>query len=99
MADQPLMREPEVRWDPDKASTNFRKHKVSFEEAATALDDQLSVTKPDPDHSITENRFLTLGLSSRKRLILVAHTEDHEEIRIISARLPTRSERDAYENE
>lgn len=93
------MREPEVRWDPRKASANLRKHKVSFEEAATALHDQLSVTKPDPDHSIAENRFITLGLSSRQRLILVAHTEDTDEIRIISARLPTRNERNAYEND
>jgi len=98
MDEQAREPEPKVRWDPRKASANLRKHKVSFEEAATAFDDMLSVTKPDPDHSMTENRFLTLGLSSRQRLILVAHTEDSDEIRIISARLPTRSERDAYEN-
>ena len=60
MDEQGSGREPEVRWDPRKASANLRKHKVSFEEAATALDDKLSVTKPDPDHSIAENRFLTL---------------------------------------
>lgn len=98
MDEEGSQREPEVRWDARKASENFRKHKISFEEAATAMDDQLSVTKPDPDHSITENRFLTLGLSLRHRLILLAHTEDADEIRIMSARLPTRSERDAYEN-
>jgi uncharacterized DUF497 family protein len=92
------MPEPKVRWDPRKAWTNLRKHKVSFEEAATAFDDKLSVTKPDPDHSLTENRFLTLGLSFKHRLLLVAHTEDTDEIRIISARLPTRSERYAYED-
>jgi uncharacterized DUF497 family protein len=91
--------EPKVRWDPRKAWTNLRKHKVSFEEAATVFDDKLSVTKPDPDHSVSENRFLTLGLSFKHRLILLCHTEDPEEIRIISARLPTRSERDAYEDQ
>jgi uncharacterized DUF497 family protein len=71
----------------------FAKHKVSFDEAATAFDDCFSVTKADPDHSIAENRFLTLGLSCRHRLVLVAHTDDPGEISIISARLPTRSER------
>lgn len=98
MEKQSPAHEPEIRWDPHKASANLRKHGVPFEEAATALEDQLSLTKPDPDHSTSENRFLTLGLSSRQRLILVAHTEDPDEIRIISARLPTRSERNAYEN-
>jgi len=93
------VQEPKVRWDPRKSWTNLRKHKISFEEAATVLDNRLSMTKPDPDHSVTESRFLTLGLSSKHRLILVAHTEDPDEIRIISARLPTRSERYAYEND
>jgi hypothetical protein len=96
---QEPIQEPKVRWEPRKASINLRKHKVSFDEAATVLDDRLSITKPDPDHSIAENRFLTLGLSCRHRLVLVAHTEDPDEIRIISARMPTRSEQDAYENE
>jgi hypothetical protein len=91
--------EPEIRWDSRKAWANLRKHKVSFEEAATVLDDRMSVTKPDPDHSIAECRFLTLGLSCRHRLVLVAHTEDPNEIRIISARRPTRSERNAYESD
>lgn len=93
------IREPKVFWDPRKARANLRKHKVSFEEAETVLKDRLSTTKPDPDHSDSERRFLTLGLSCRRRLILVAHTEDPDEIRIISARPPMRSERDAYENE
>jgi len=88
---------PEIRWDPQKAWVNLRKHKVSFVEAASVFDDLLSVTKPDPDHSNEENRFLTFGLSFNQRLVLLCHTEDLDEIRIISARLPTRSERDAYE--
>jgi hypothetical protein len=93
------IQEPKVRWDPHKARTNLRKHKISFEEAATVFDDPLSVTKPDPDHSAAENRFLTLGLSFRHRLVLVAHTDDPDEIRMICARLPTRSEQYAYEDE
>ena len=91
--------EPKIRWDPRKARSNSRKHKISFEEAATVFEDRLSITKSDPDHSIEENRFLTLGLSFQHRLVLVAHTEDPDEIRIISARLPTRSERNAYEED
>jgi uncharacterized protein len=89
---------PKVRWDPRKARANLRKDNVTFEEPETVFTDGLSVTKLDPDHSSEERRFFTLGLSFNHRLILVAHTEDPGEIRIISARLPTRSERDAYEN-
>jgi uncharacterized DUF497 family protein len=96
---QEPMQEPEVRWNPRKAKANLRKHKVSFEEAATVFDDQLSVTKLDPDHSVMESRFLTLGLSFKHRLVLVCHTEEPDEIRIISARLPTRRERNAYEDQ
>ena len=97
------MDEPEsdlkIAWDEGKARSNLRKHKVSFEEAESVFDDPLSTTKPDPDHSSTENRFLTLRLSFKHRLLLVAHTDDPGEIRIISARLPTPGERDAYEND
>ena len=88
-----------IRWDPRKARSNAKKHGVSFEEAATVFDDRLSVTKYDPDHSIDENRFLTLGLSCNQRLVLIAHTDDPDELRIISARLPTAGERDAYESD
>jgi uncharacterized protein len=90
--------EPKINWDQRKAEANLRKHKVSFEEAETVFKDWFSVTKPDPDHSLSERRFLTVGLSFKQRLILVAHTEDSDELRIISARRPTRSERDAYES-
>ena len=90
--------EPKINWDPRKALANLRKHKVSFEEAESVFRDWFSVTKPDPDHSLSERRFLTLGLSFKQRLIFVAHTEDPDELRIISARRPTRSERDAYES-
>ena len=96
-AQEPLPKSGIV-WDLRKARSNLRKHKVSFEEAASVFDDWFSVTKPDPDHSIAENRFLTLGLSCNHRLVLVAHTDDSDGMRIISARLPTRSERHAYED-
>lgn len=84
-------------WDERKAATNLQKHAVSFEEAATAFADQLSLTIPDPDHSEREERFILLGLSYRNRLVVVVHTERHDDIRIISARKAVRTERRQYE--
>ena len=85
------------KWDSFKAKANLWKHGVSFEEASTALLDPLSRTDLDPDHSIDERRFITFGVSARQRLLVVAYTEDGEVIRLISARLATRSEREFYE--
>ena len=84
-------------WDPRKAVINLRKHRVSFEEATTALQDPLSATAFDPDHSVDENRFITFGISNRGRLLLVAHSEESDVIRIISARLVSKNERKIYE--
>lgn len=86
-------------WDHRKAAANRRKHKVSFEEAATAFADPLSLTIPDPDHSEDEDRFVLLGISYRNRLLVVVHTERGDNIRIISARKATRGERLQYEQE
>lgn len=87
----------ELEWDPWKALQNLRKHGVSFSEAATALGDPLSETAHDPAHSEEEDRYLTVGCSVQKRLLLVAHTERRNRFRIISARELTRTERKAYE--
>lgn len=87
----------DFEWDPKKAISNLRKHKVSFEEASTALRDPMAVTGADPDHSIGEFRYVTFGLSERGRLLVVAHTEQSETIRIISARLASRREKKIYE--
>jgi hypothetical protein len=84
-------------WDKKKAASNLRKHGVSFEEASTALRDNFSATGHDPDHSEDEDRFVTLGISLTGRLLAVAHTERGNNIRIISARLATKSERQIYE--
>ena len=84
-------------WDKKKAASNLRKHGVAFEEAATAFGDMLSLTTFDPDHSIDQDRFILLGASNRGRLLVVAHTEQSDTIRIISARLATRGERNIYE--
>lgn len=86
-------------WDEKKAVSNLRKHGVSFEEASTALRDSFSATAHDPDHSEDEDRFVTLGVSSIGRLLAVAHTERGNNIRIISARLATKSERQIYEED
>ncbi len=84
-------------WDKKKAAANLRKHDVAFEEASTAFGDTLSLTTFDPDHSIDEDRFILLGASNRGRLLVVAHTEQSDTIRIVSARLATRGERKIYE--
>ena len=84
-------------WDPKKAAANLKKHGVSFEEASTVFHDVLSVTGSDPDHSAEERRFVTFGNSSQGRLLVVAHSDEGEYIRIISARLVTRRERKIYE--
>lgn len=84
-------------WDAKKAHSNLRKHKVSFEEAATAITDPMAATGVDPDHSIGEFRYITFGISERGRLLVVAHTEQSDSIRIISARLARKGERKIYE--
>lgn len=84
-------------WDQRKAALNLKKHGVSFVEATTALRDPLSATARDPDHSVDESRFVTFGRSSKRRLLVVSHTERGEIIRIISARLAGRQERKIYE--
>lgn len=84
-------------WDKQKAASNLAKHKVSFEEAATVFGDPLSDTFDDPDHSAEERRFLIIGHSERGKLLFVSHTDSGENVRIISAREPTRVEREKYE--
>jgi hypothetical protein len=84
-------------WNPKKADANLRKHGVSFEEATTALRDDLAVTGHDPDHSMNEDRYVTFGVSTQDRLLVVAHTERRGVIRIINARPATKSERKIYE--
>ncbi len=84
-------------WDRRKASLNFKKHGIRFEEAATAFGDPLSFTIHDPDHSEDEDRFILMGQTQGKILVVVAHTDRSDTIRIISARPATRQERGKYE--
>jgi uncharacterized protein len=84
-------------WDAAKAKTNLRKHGVSFGEAASAFEDPLSITVSDPDHSAREDRFVLIGRSRQQHLVVVAHVERDETIRIISARAASPRERVTYE--
>ena len=87
----------QFEWDPEKAASNLRKHGVSFDEAATVFEDDLSLTGHDPDHSVGEIRLITFGVSSVGRLLVVSHAERSDRIRIISARPASRPERKLYE--
>ena len=80
-----------------KDSTNQRKHGVSFEEASTVFGDPLSITVPDPDDALDEERFVIVGMSSQRTLLIVVHTVRHERIRLISARAATKHEKRNYE--
>ena len=84
-------------WDEHKATTNVIQHAVSFEEATTVFGDPLSETFPDPDHSLDEDRFVIIGASDRGKILVVAHTDDGEVVRIITAREATYAERRSYE--
>jgi uncharacterized protein len=86
-----------IAWDQKKAKANLRKHGLDFNEAATVFSDPLSTTFPSEDHSESESRFLTIGLSAHQQIVVVAHTEDDNIIRIISARKATAQEKRFYE--
>ncbi|SLM28768.1 conserved hypothetical protein [Desulfamplus magnetovallimortis] len=84
-------------WDPNKARSNHGKHGISFEEATTVFNDPFFITFLDVEHSQNEERYITLGTSAGQRLLMIAHTERKEAIRIISARKATKNERRFYE--
>ena len=91
------MMEIDFDWNPEKEEINYRKHGISFQEATTVLEDLLSWTFPDPDHSGEEQRYLTMGVSSYDKLLVVSHTDRESKTRIISARKATKQERRYYE--
>jgi uncharacterized DUF497 family protein len=84
-------------WDIIKANANYLKHKVGFDEARTVFYDDLARIKPDPDNSISEQRYLIIGQSEKNRLLVVSFTDRYDKIRIINARKSTNSERRQYE--
>jgi uncharacterized DUF497 family protein len=91
--------EPQYEWDEDKAKTNWRKHRVSFQEGATVFNDPLVATQPDPDHSRDELRYIAIGRSVRGRVLVVAFTERGDNIRLISCRKATPREQRVYEED
>lgn len=86
-------------WDPEKARRNAGKHKVTFEEAATVFRDPFSLTLPDLEHSGTEERLIIVGLSDRRRLLVVSYVERGDTLRLISARTADADEKRDYEEE
>jgi uncharacterized protein len=84
-------------WGKPKAQQNWSKHKVTFEEAKTIFEDPLCVDLYDPDHSLDEESYLCIGMSSQRRLLIASYTEREDSTRLISAREVTREEREAYE--
>jgi uncharacterized protein len=89
----------EYEWDPEKDRVNREKHGISFAEASTVFLDPLAATVADERHSIEELRFRTVGYTATERLVLVAHTDRDDGIRIISARDATPRERRQYEQQ
>jgi uncharacterized DUF497 family protein len=84
-------------WDDEKAKANFKKHRVGFDEATTVFTDPFSVTIPDPEHSADEQRYVDIGNSDKGRVLVVVYTARGSNIRIISCRKATPSERAIYE--
>jgi uncharacterized protein len=84
-------------WDLRKARSNLAKHHVAFDEASTIFGNRLSLTIRDPDHSLVEERYVTIGRAVTGKLLVVVHTDRGDNIRIISARNASRRERKSYE--
>ena len=85
-------------WDPKKASRNLKLHKVSFEEATSVFTDPFALTFDDPEHSLDEQRYITIGTSKKHRILFLSHADRGEDqVRIISARPATRHEAYAYQ--
>ena len=91
-------------WDESKGRLNFEKHKITFDEATTIFTDPFLITFVDEFHSDKEERFISIGLSEKNRVLLAVHTEREEKqetivIRVISCRKATSTERKSYEKE
>ena len=86
-------------WDGTKATSNLKKHRVSFDEAVTVFYDPLAASFADPDHSDDESRLVTVGYSTQGRLLVVCHVERRGVVRLISARRATPPERRRHEGD
>jgi uncharacterized DUF497 family protein len=88
---------PHFEWNPEKAKVNLQKHQVNFDEASTIFDDPQFISFLDEEHSTDEERYITIGLSNKNRLLMVAHTDCNDNIWIISARKVTKHEEKFYQ--
>ncbi len=87
----------EFEWNEDKAKANLSKHGISFDEATTVFNDPFYVDFYDPDHSDDEDRYIMIGESQQRRLLIVSYTERRHKTRLISAREATKGEKETYE--
>ncbi|MBP7964670.1 MAG: BrnT family toxin [Caldilineaceae bacterium] len=87
----------EFEWNEDKAKANLSKHGISFNEATTVFNDPFYVDFYDPDHSDDEDRYIMIGESQQRRLLVVSYTERRRKTRLISAREATKGEKETYE--
>ena len=86
----------QFEWDAEKAASNLQKHRVAFQESTTIFDDPEFITVVDDEHSLDEDRYISIGMSNLGRLLMVAHTDRGGRIRIISAREATKREERFY---
>ena len=84
-------------WDPLKAKNNLLKHQVTFEEASSIFNDPQFITFLDDEHSTNEERYISIGISNRNRVLMVGHTERKDKVRIISARKAMDNEEKFYQ--
>ncbi len=92
------MNDIKFEWDNNKAQTNIEKHGITFQEASTVFLDENAVLFDDPEHSMVEERFMLLGMSSQAKMLIVCHCYRSADdiIRIISARKATKMETQQY---
>jgi uncharacterized DUF497 family protein len=89
----------DFEWDKHKETANLRKHGIPFDEASSVFSDPFELTISDPDHSEGEYRFLSIGKTTQDRIVVVVFTERLPNIiRIISARIASKKERQLYES-
>jgi len=91
-------------WDPNKDKSNILKHKINFEDASTIFKDENAISIFDEEHSLSEDRWITIGIDIKTRSLVVVHTfisldKDNCNIRIISARKATKNEQKIYNEE
>lgn len=90
----------QFEWDEEKEKINISKHGIDFSTAALVFGDENRIEIYDKIHSIDEDRYITIGkINGMTFIVMVVYTERGETIRIISARLATNREKEAYYNE